>query len=462
MTRLACLGCRHYEWGWLDDDRCSAFPDGVPREIWLGDADHGQPFPGDGGVRFEPVLTDEAKKSLVQSRRDAWSQRVVVEGIVRTQHEDDPLGALVTSAEGGTLVSATVEDATLQKAWRTTRDAAAALVILLRARRTKELARAVHLTRLQTELEGCDYTDDKDWLAIGLSLASYETEGALANVKAAWGAIAPPFGGEYTSARTEQMLLRNIRRVVPVPPPLAEWAGKDKGEGIAPPLTLLPPAAHLAPTKTLRMEDVVLLEPWARVTNATDLETELKRELVAGHSLFGRPGLRAVAKRTDSEDVLFIGDNLVAVVSLTWAKDTKPELPKVQIHPSLDQWVSRRMTPDHRAFEGAEPRAFAYSFTSEHSFEKMVMELLPDRPKWDWIVRDSSWWGEYIWGKSGATRIRIFTKEDEGKLVVQVDLVGEDTGGEGWYAMMRAVTKVQLLGTIDAKDITETAPEDET
>lgn len=461
MTRLACLGCRHYEWGWLDDDRCAAFPDGVPREIWLGDADHSKPFPGDGGVRFDPVPSEEAKKGLVQIRRDAWSQRVVVDGIVHTEHEDDPLGALVTSAEGGTLVAATVEDATVQKAWRVTRDAAAMLAVLLRAKRFDDLARAVLLTRLETELEGCDYTDDKEWLGIGLSLASYETVGALSNAKAAWAALVPPYGGEYTSARTEQMLLRNIRRVVPVAPAVAEWAGADKGAGLGQ-LTLVAPAIHLAAAKAMRMEDVVLLEPWARVTNATDLEAELARELMVGHSLYSRPELRAVAKRVDSDDVLFIGDNLVAVVSLTWAKDTKPELPKVQIHPSLDQWVARRMKPDHRAYAGAEPRAFAFAFQSIHSFEKMVLELLPDRPRWDWVVRDSSWWGEYIWGKSGATRIRFFRKEEEQKLVVQVDLVGEDTGGEGWYAMTKATTKVQLLGAIDATDIVEQAPEDET
>ena len=209
------------------------------------------------------------------------------------------------------------------------------------------------------------------------------------------------------------------------------------------------------------MEDVALLEPWARVTNAPDLETELGRELVVGHPLYGRPGLRAVAKRTDNEDVLFVGDNLVAVVSLTWAKDLRPDAPKVEIHPSLEQWVLRRMKADHRAHAGAEPRAFAFSFASPHSFEKMVMEKLPDRPKWDWFVRDSRWWGEYVWGKSGATRVRIFAKEGEERLVVQVDLVGEDPGGEGWYAMTKAVTRVQLLGALDATDITEQPPEDE-
>ena len=51
-----CGDCRHWD---QSERACLAFPQGIPDEIRTGAHDHRQPFPGDGGVRFEPVSARE-------------------------------------------------------------------------------------------------------------------------------------------------------------------------------------------------------------------------------------------------------------------------------------------------------------------------------------------------------------------------------------------------------------------
>lgn len=48
-----CITCKHY----LCPTICEAFPDGdLPVAIITGEVDHRQPYPGDHGVQWEPLL----------------------------------------------------------------------------------------------------------------------------------------------------------------------------------------------------------------------------------------------------------------------------------------------------------------------------------------------------------------------------------------------------------------------
>ena len=46
-----CLGCAHFHL----TGGCDAFPEEIPQAIFTGEHDHTQPYPGDNGIRFEPL-----------------------------------------------------------------------------------------------------------------------------------------------------------------------------------------------------------------------------------------------------------------------------------------------------------------------------------------------------------------------------------------------------------------------
>lgn len=46
-----CTFCRHN----TGKRACSAFKGKIPMPIWMGTNDHTEPYPGDNGIRFEPL-----------------------------------------------------------------------------------------------------------------------------------------------------------------------------------------------------------------------------------------------------------------------------------------------------------------------------------------------------------------------------------------------------------------------
>lgn len=53
-----CLFCVHRDVDTDDPEAhptCTAFPGGIPFEIWEEGQDHRVPFPGDNGIQFEPA-----------------------------------------------------------------------------------------------------------------------------------------------------------------------------------------------------------------------------------------------------------------------------------------------------------------------------------------------------------------------------------------------------------------------
>jgi hypothetical protein len=49
-SQANCSMCAHYQ----GNQRCQAFPDGIPNPLWIGEHLHREPYSGDGGIRYQP------------------------------------------------------------------------------------------------------------------------------------------------------------------------------------------------------------------------------------------------------------------------------------------------------------------------------------------------------------------------------------------------------------------------
>jgi hypothetical protein len=91
------------------------------------------------------------------------------------------------------------------------------------------------------------------------------------------------------------------------------------------------------------------LEPWRPVAAEHGFVDELRRECGLGHPLYGLP-VSALASRDDCDDVLFQledGSGRVAVVHLTWRKESGADWPHTTFLPDLRSFVEDVMAKDH-------------------------------------------------------------------------------------------------------------------
>jgi hypothetical protein len=99
-------------------------------------------------------------------------------------------------------------------------------------------------------------------------------------------------------------------------------------------------------------ETFTFLRPWVPVReHADNLVVELQREILQSHPLYGK-NLRAIAQRTDCDDVLFDVDSddfAYAVVHLTWTGEPEKAScwPDTQVFVSWPDWIEKRMKPDN-------------------------------------------------------------------------------------------------------------------
>ncbi len=60
-----CTFCAHRS---PDGTRCKAFPTGIPVELMYNEHDHRLEFPGDNGIRYQPIILGHAVRPPVATQ----------------------------------------------------------------------------------------------------------------------------------------------------------------------------------------------------------------------------------------------------------------------------------------------------------------------------------------------------------------------------------------------------------
>jgi hypothetical protein len=106
-------------------------------------------------------------------------------------------------------------------------------------------------------------------------------------------------------------------------------------------------------------DDIEMLIPWRIIEDSPEIQNRaehlsarLASDVPPKHVLCGLQA-RAVATRIDRDDVLFEvegGEMPLAVVHMTWRKETDPRWPNTKLFQSWEQWVLDEMLPAHEDY----------------------------------------------------------------------------------------------------------------